>query len=40
MGYDWNGARGRRMKIARYGTAAALAVLLVSVAAEVVVRAT
>ncbi len=39
MGYDWNGARGHRMKIARYGTAVALAALLVSVATEVVTRA-
>ena len=39
MGYDWNGARGRRMKIARIGTAVALAALLVSVATEVVTRA-
>lgn len=39
MGYDWSGARGRRMKIARYGTAVALAALLVSVATEVVTRA-
>lgn len=38
MGYDWNGARGRRMKIARIGTAVALAALLVSVATEVVTR--
>lgn len=27
MGYDWNGSRGRRMKIARFGTAVALAAL-------------
>lgn len=39
MGYDWDGARGRRMKIARIGTAVALAALLVSVATEVVTRA-
>ncbi|CAN7632456.1 hypothetical protein ACI2KT_27050 [Ensifer adhaerens] len=39
MGYDWNGARGRRIKMARLGTAVALAALLVSVAAEVVTRA-
>ncbi|KSV92800.1 hypothetical protein N184_22910 [Sinorhizobium sp. GL28] len=39
MGYDWNGARGRRLKIARFGTALALATLLVSVAAQVVARA-
>ncbi|WP_334197706.1 hypothetical protein QM996_19450 (plasmid) [Sinorhizobium chiapasense] len=39
MGYDWDGARGRRMKIARFGTAFALAALLVSVAAQVVTRA-
>ncbi len=39
MGYDWNGARERRMKIARIGTAVALAAFLVSVATEVVTRA-
>ncbi|WP_336171732.1 hypothetical protein [Ensifer sp. MJa1] len=39
MGYDWDGARGRRMKIVRLGTAVALAALLVSVAAQVVTRA-
>jgi len=39
MGYDWNGARGRRMKIARIGTAVALAALLVSVVTEVVTQA-
>lgn len=38
MGYDWNGARGRRMKIARFGTAVALAALLFSVVAQVVGR--
>lgn len=36
MGYDWNSSRGRRMKIARYGTAVAL---LISVAAQVVTQA-
>ncbi len=35
MGYDWNGRRERRMKIARFGTAVALAALLVSMAAKV-----
>ncbi|KSV67028.1 hypothetical protein N185_31080 [Sinorhizobium sp. GW3] len=35
MGYDWNGRRERRMKIARLGTAVALAALLVSMAAKV-----
>ncbi|SDA39537.1 hypothetical protein SAMN03159448_00198 [Sinorhizobium sp. NFACC03] len=39
MGYDWNGARRRRMKMVRFGTAVALAALLVSVAAQVVTRA-
>lgn len=39
MGYDWNGARWRRMKVARYGTAVALAGLLVAVATQVVTRA-
>ncbi len=39
MGYDWDGARGRRMKIVRFGTAVALAALLVSVEAQVVTRA-
>ena len=34
MGYDWNGRRERRMKIARFGTAVALAGLLVSMAAK------
>ena len=38
IGYDWDGARGRRMKIARIGTAVALAALLVFVATEVVTR--
>jgi len=36
MGYDWDGARGRRMKLVRFGTAFALTALLVSVAAQVV----
>lgn len=35
MGYDWTGRRERRMKIARFGTAVALAALLVSMAAKV-----
>ncbi|MBP1873553.1 hypothetical protein J2Z19_003268 [Ensifer adhaerens] len=39
MGYDWDGARRRRMKVARFGTAAALAGLLVAVAAQVATRA-
>lgn len=30
MGYDWNGTRGRRMKIARFGIAIALAEALVT----------
>ncbi len=34
--YDWDGARGSRMKIMRFGTAVALAALLVSIAAQVV----
>lgn len=38
MGYDWNGARGRRIKMARLGTAVALAALLVFVATEVATR--
>ena len=38
MGYDWDGARWRRMKVARYGTAVALAGLLVAIAAQVVTR--
>ncbi|OCP21438.1 hypothetical protein BC361_26625 [Ensifer sp. LC54] len=39
MGYDWDGARWRRMKVARYGTAVALAGLLVAVATQIVTRA-
>ncbi|RDL48075.1 hypothetical protein BLJAPNOD_05302 [Ensifer sp. M14] len=39
MGYDWTGARRRRIKFARYGAAVTLAALLVSVAAQVVNRA-
>ncbi|OCP24817.1 hypothetical protein BC361_19625 [Ensifer sp. LC54] len=39
MGYDWNGARWRRMTAARFGTAVALASLLVAVATQVVTRA-
>jgi len=39
MGYDWSGARGRRMKIVRLGTAVALAAVLVSVATQVVTKA-
>ncbi len=39
MGYDWNGARWRRMRVARYGTAVALAGLLVAVASRVVINA-
>lgn len=38
MSYDWNGVRGRRMKIVRYATAVALAALVISVAAQVVMR--
>jgi len=39
MGYDWGGARWRRMKAARFGTAVALAGLLVAVATQVVTKA-
>ncbi|WP_277996348.1 MULTISPECIES: hypothetical protein [unclassified Ensifer] len=39
MSYDWDGARWRRMKVARFGTAVALAGLLVGVATQVVTRA-
>lgn len=39
MGYDWDGARWRRMKLVRYGAAVALAGLLVAVATQVVTRA-
>lgn len=39
MGYDWTGARRRRIKIARYSAAITLAALLVSVAAHVVKKA-
>lgn len=40
MGYDWNGARWRRIKFAaRYGAAVALAGLLVALATQVVTRA-
>lgn len=39
MGYDWTGARRRRMKFARYSVAVSLAALLVSVAAQVVNKA-
>lgn len=39
MGYDWDGVRWRRMKVVRYGTAVALAGLLVAVASQVVTRA-
>lgn len=37
--YDWDGARLRRMKVARFGIAVALAGLLVAVATQVVTRA-
>lgn len=36
MGYDWTGARQRRLTIARYGAAVTLVALVVSVAAQVV----
>ena len=39
MGYDRTGARGRRMKFARYTAAVTVAALLVSVAAQVVNKA-
>lgn len=39
MGYDWDGARRRRMKIARIGTAVALAALLATLTAQVVRKA-
>ncbi len=39
MGYDWTGARRRRMKVARYSAAVTLAAFLVSVAAQVVNKA-
>lgn len=39
MVYDWTGARGRRMKIARYSVAVTLAALLVGVAAKVMNKA-
>lgn len=39
MGYDWDGARWRLMKVARYGAAVALAGLLVAVATQIIPRA-
>jgi hypothetical protein len=33
MGYDWDGARERRMKVARYGAAVALTTMLLTVSA-------
>ena len=39
VGYDWSGARGRRMKLARFSAAVTLAALLVGVAIQVVGRA-
>jgi hypothetical protein len=39
MGYDWDGARLRPMKVARYGAAVALTSLLVAALTQVVKRA-
>lgn len=39
LGYDWDGARRRRMKIARFGTAVALAAPLAALTAQAVTKA-
>ncbi|SDA99584.1 hypothetical protein SAMN03159448_06617 [Sinorhizobium sp. NFACC03] len=39
MGYEWTGARERRMKVARYSAAVTLAALVVTVAAQIVSKA-
>lgn len=36
MGYDWTGARERRMKVARYSAAVTIAALVVTAATQVV----
>jgi hypothetical protein len=39
MGYDWSGARERRLKVARFGAALTLAATIVTVTFQVVDRA-
>ncbi|WP_156437130.1 hypothetical protein [Sinorhizobium sp. Sb3] len=38
MGYDWSGARERRIKVARYSVALTLAALIIAVAFQIANR--